>query len=220
VVQDAFGLQKAVARYHGVVHCLSGEAEAFADVEELQDVLAPVFEVWSRGVEPTMEDFEASDGALALKDLMEVRFWSKCEARLFNCLRFNLVGTIGLSIRQKNKVSAIPAICGEAPILWIYLSQRLLTRATARTVGNEIKHSLLHDLARRKLGKASHIPRLKLAHDCSLPLQLSAAFRYRRRQRRISQCKRGLCPSAALIPRVRVVSLPSSALGGCVWIWF
>jgi len=179
-----------------------------------------MLEVWSRRIEPAMKDFEASDGALALKDLMKVRFWSKCEARLFNCLRFNLVGTIGLSIRQKNKVSAITAICGEISILWIYLSQRLLTRETARIVGNEIKHSLLHDLARRKLGKASHILRLKLVYDCSLSLHLSATFRYRRHQRGISQCRRGLGAIAALIPRVCVVFLPSSALDGSILILF
>jgi hypothetical protein len=202
------------------MHCLSGEAEALADVEEVQDVLSPMLEVQSRRLELVMKDFEASDGTLALQDLMEVRFWSKCEARLFNCLRFNLVGTIGLSIHQKNKVSAITAICGEISILWIYLSQRLLTRETARIVGNEIKHSLLHDLARRKLGKASHILRLKLGHDCSLSLHLSAAFRYHRRQRGISQCRRGLSARAALIPRVCVVLLPSSALNGCVLILF
>ena len=151
---------------------------------------------------------------------MEVRFWSKCEARLFNCLRFNLVGSIGLSIHQKNEVSAITAVPGEISILWIYLSQRPLTRETARIVANVIKHSLLHDLARRKLGKASHIPRLKLVHDCSLSLHLSAAFRYHRRQRRISQCKRALSARTALIPRVCVVLLPSTALDGCVLMLF
>ena len=104
------------------MYCLSGEAKALTDVKEVQDILSPMLEVWSCRVERAMKNFEVSDGALALEDLMKVGFWSKCEARLFNCLRFNLVGTISLSICQKNKVSTITAICGEISILWIYLS--------------------------------------------------------------------------------------------------
>jgi hypothetical protein len=122
MVEDFVDLQKAVVHDHGVVHCLSGEAEAFADIEEVQDILAPMLEVFSCRVEPLMQDFEVADGALALQDLVKVRFWSECEARLFNCLRFYLIGTINLFICQKNKVSAIATICGEISILRIYMS--------------------------------------------------------------------------------------------------